>query len=103
MWCDYKDKVDELTMELNKTAFELEELKQTLHDRIQMLANTKARFAMMLSEARSNLAAGKEELKAKQQQTEDVDKAYKIEEKDLVEAMLQRQGALHLCSACVPA
>ena len=91
MWGDYKDKVDELTMEMNKNAFEFEELKQTLNGQIQMLANTKARFAMMLSEARSNLAAGREEVKAKQQQKEDVDKAYKIEDKYLVEAMLQRQ------------
>jgi hypothetical protein len=63
MWGDYKDKVDELTMEMNKNAFEFEELKQTLNDQIQMLANTKARFAMMLSEARSNLAAGREEVR----------------------------------------
>ena len=56
MWGDYKDKVDELTMEMNKNAYLFEELKITLNDQITMLANTKARFAMMLSEARSNLA-----------------------------------------------
>merc|ERR1712100_919007 len=76
MWGDYKDKVDELTMEMNKNAFIFEELKITLNDQIQILANSKARFSMMLSEARSNLAADREEVKAKEQQKLDVDKAY---------------------------
>jgi hypothetical protein len=76
MWGDYKDKVDELTMEMNKNAYLFEELKITLNDQIQLLANSKARFAMMLSEARSNLAADREEVKAKEQQKLDVDKAY---------------------------
>merc|ERR1719502_2190688 len=76
MWGDYKDKVDELTMEMNKNAFLFEELKITLDDQIQLLSNSKARFAMMLSEARSNLAADREEVKAKEQQKLDVDKAY---------------------------
>jgi hypothetical protein len=76
MWGDYKDKVDELTMEMNKNAYLFEELKYTLNDQIQLLANSKARFAMMLSEARSNLAADREEVKAKEQQKQDLEKAY---------------------------
>jgi hypothetical protein len=76
MWGAYKDKVDELTMEMNKNAYLFEELKITLNDQITLLANTKARFAMMLSEARSNLAADREEVKAKDQQKEEVDKNY---------------------------
>jgi len=76
MWGDYKDKVDELTMEMNKNAYLFEELQITLNDQIQLLANSKARFAMMLSEARSNLAADREEVKAKDQQKLDVEKAY---------------------------
>jgi len=76
MWGDYKDKVDELTMEMNKNAFLFEELKITLNDQIQILANSKARFSMMLSEARSNLAADREEVKAKEQQKMDLEKAY---------------------------
>jgi len=76
MWGDYKDKVDELTMEMNKNAFLFEELKITLNDQIQILANSKARFSMMLAEARSNLAADREEVKAKEMQKLDVDKAY---------------------------
>jgi len=76
MWGDYKDKVDELTMEMNKNAFLFEELKITLNDQIQLLSNSKARFSMMLSEARSNLAADREEVKAKEQQKLDLEKAY---------------------------
>merc|ERR1712224_845926 len=34
LWGDYKDKVDELTMEMNKNAFMFEELKITLNDQI---------------------------------------------------------------------
>ena len=37
MWGDYKDKVDELTMEMNKNAFMFEELKMELNDQIQIL------------------------------------------------------------------
>jgi len=76
MWGDYKDKVDELTMEMNKNAYLFEELQITLNDQIQLLANSKTRFAMMLSEARSNLAADREEVKAKEQQKLDLEKAY---------------------------
>jgi len=76
MWGDYKDKVDELTMEMNKNAYLFEELKITLNDQITLLANSKARFSMMLSEARSNLAADREEVKAKEMQKLDVDEAY---------------------------
>ena len=76
MWGDYKDKVDELTMEMNKNAFMFEELKITLNDQIQIMVNTKARFAMMLSEARSNLAADRSEIKSKQQQKDELDRVY---------------------------
>merc|ERR1719191_566985 len=47
-----------------------------MNDQIQILTNSKARFAMMLSEARSNLAADREEVKAKEQQKLDLEKAY---------------------------
>jgi len=76
MWGDYKDKVDELTMEMNKNAYLFEELKITLNDQIKILVNSKARFAMMLSEARSNLAADREEVKNKQQQKEELERVY---------------------------
>merc|ERR1719198_1330000 len=76
MWGDYKDKVDELTMEMNKNAYLFEELQITLNDQIQLLSNSKARFSMTLSEARSNLAADREEVKSKEQQKMDLEKAY---------------------------
>ena len=76
MWGDYKDKVDELTMEMSKNVFLFEELKLTLNDQIKIMSNSKARFSMLLSEARSNLAADREEVKAKNMQKHDVDVAY---------------------------
>merc|ERR1719313_776490 len=76
MWGDYKDKVDELQMEMNKNQFEWEELKYNLNAQIKVLSASKARFSMQLSEARSNLAADREEVKAKEQQKMDVEKAY---------------------------
>ena len=76
MWGDYKDKVDELTMEMNKNAYLFEELTITLGDQIKMLTNSKARFSMMLSEARSNLAADRVEKKEKEAQKVEVEKAY---------------------------
>jgi len=76
MWGDYKDKVDELTMEMNKNAYIFEELKLTLNDQIKVLTNSKARFSMMLSESRSNLAADREEKKSKELQKQDLEKAY---------------------------
>jgi len=85
MWGDYKDKVDELTMDMNKNAFMFEELKITLNDQIQILVNSKARFSMMLSEARSNLAADREEIKAKHMQKDELDKVYLEEMKKCCE------------------
>jgi hypothetical protein len=112
MWGDYKDKVDELTMEMNKNAYMFEELKITLNDQITLLANTKARFAMMLSEARSNLAADREEVKAKEQQKAEVDKNYLefmkkccervkwIMFQDMCALIVVRNAVLETSSAC---
>jgi len=76
MWGQYKDDVDELTMEMNKNAYLFEELKITLNDQIKVLSNSKARFSMMLSEARSNLAADRTEKQSKEQQKVDLETAY---------------------------
>jgi len=112
MWGDYKDKVDELTMTMNKNAYMFEELKITLNDQIQIMVNTKARFAMMLSEARSNLAADREELKAKQQQKDELDRVYIDEMKkccerikwimfqDMCALIVVRNAVLESSSAC---
>jgi len=85
MWGSYKDKVDELTMEMNKNAYLFEELQITLNDQIKILVNSKARFSMLLSEARSNLAADREEVKAKQQQKTELEKVYIAEMKKCCE------------------
>jgi len=77
MWGNYKDEVDMLTMDMNKNAYLFEELKITLNDQITALANSKARFSMMLSESRSNLAADREEKKSKEAQKKDVDQSFK--------------------------
>ena len=49
MWGDYKDKVDELMMEMNKNEFEWEELKYNLNAQIKVLSSSKARFSQLLS------------------------------------------------------
>jgi len=85
MWGDYKDKVDELTMEMNKNAYLFEELQITLNDQIKILVNSKARFSMLLSEARSNLAADREEVKSKQQQKTELERVYIAEMKKCCE------------------
>jgi len=76
MWGDYKDKVDELMMEMNKNEFEWEELKYNLNAQIKVLSSSKARFSQLLSEARSNMAADREEKKEKEGQKEELDKDY---------------------------
>jgi len=76
MWGDYKDKVDELMMEMNKNEFEWEELKYNLNAQIKVLSSSKARFSQLLSEARSNMAADRSEKKEKEGQKEELDKDY---------------------------
>jgi len=76
LWGEYKDKVDELQMEMNKNEFEWEELKMNLNAQIKILGSSKARFSMQLSEARSNMAADRSEKKEKEGQKEDLDKDY---------------------------
>jgi len=76
MWGDYKDKVDELTMQMSQNEFEYEELKMNLNEQIRLLTTSKGRFSMQLSEARSNLAGDRSEKKAKESQKIDLDKAY---------------------------
>merc|ERR1719329_316149 len=81
LWGEYKDKVDELQMEMNKNEFEWEELKMNLNAQIKMLGSSKARFSMQLSEARSNMAADRSEKKEKEGQKSELDKAFYAEMK----------------------
>jgi hypothetical protein len=76
MWGEFKDKVDELTMEMLKNQMEFEEIKSGLNQQIRMMVKSKARFQMMLAEARANLAADRAELKEKYKQKAQLDKQY---------------------------
>ena len=78
LWGDYKDKVDELQMEMNKNDFEWEELKFNLNDQIKILGGTKARFSIQLAEARSNMAADRAEKKEKEVQKSELDHDYEL-------------------------
>jgi len=76
MWGEYKDKVDELTMEMMKNQVEFEELKMNLNAQIRLLVAAKARFQQLLAEARANLAADRVELKQKYHQKKVLNTAY---------------------------
>ena len=76
MWGEFKDQVDELTMEMLKNQIEFEEIRDNLNNQIRLLVKSKGRFQMLLAEARSNMAADRAELKIKYQQKQKLDKQY---------------------------
>jgi len=76
MWGEFKDKVDELTMEMMKNEVEFEELKENLNSQIRMLVVAKGRLTQLLSEARANLAADRAELQEKYTQKRELDRQY---------------------------
>ena len=76
MWGEFKDTVDELTMEMLKNQIEFEEIKDNLNNQIRLLVKSKARFQMLLAEARSNMAADRTELKEKYKQKAELNKQY---------------------------
>jgi len=76
MWGEYKDKVDELTMEMMKNQMEFEELKTNLNNQVRLLVSAKARFQQLLAESRANLAADRIELKQKYSQKKVLNHAY---------------------------
>jgi hypothetical protein len=76
MWGEYKDKVDELTMEMMKNEVIFSEMKDNLNAQIRMLVAAKARFQMLLAEARANMAADRTELKEKYRQKGKLDRQY---------------------------
>ena len=47
MWGDYKDRINELTMEMNKNALVFDELKITLDDQIKIFVNSKPRISIL--------------------------------------------------------
>jgi len=76
MWGDYKDKVDELTMDMMRNQMEWEELKENLNSQIRLLVSAKGRFLELLAEARSNLAGDRTELKEKYRQKSMLNRQY---------------------------
>ena len=47
MWGDYKDRINELTMEMNENALVFDELKITLDDQIKIFVNSKPRISIL--------------------------------------------------------
>jgi len=76
MWGEFKDKVDELTMNMMKNEYEFGELTSNLNSQIAMLTAAKATMNQLLAEARSNLASDNEELGQKYTQKGTLDKLY---------------------------
>lgn len=76
MWGAFKDKVDELTMDMMRKQYEHEELKANLNGQIGLLAKKKATMNQLLAEARSNMAADRAEIKEKQAQMRVLDIQY---------------------------
>merc|ERR1712203_910895 len=68
MWGEFKDQVDELTMEMQKNAYEWMMLKMSINTQIRILTAAKEKLQMLLAEVRSNLATDRQELKEKQRQ-----------------------------------
>merc|ERR1719329_209788 len=99
LWGEYKDKVDELQMEMNKNEFEWEELKFNLNEQLRASTSSKARFSTLLSEARSGLAGDREEEKMKVAERIDLDQVYREEKakcsKDITYLMYQNMYAVH--------
>jgi len=77
MWGNYKDKVDELTMDMMRKQNEFYELKANLNDQIQILAKKKGTMNQLLAEARSNMAADRGEAKEKQANMRVLDRQYR--------------------------
>ena len=63
-------------MEMSKNEFEREELKYNFNFQIKMLSSSKGRFSQLLSEARWNMAADREEKKEKEGQKSELDIDY---------------------------
>jgi uncharacterized protein YegL len=112
LWGDYKDKVDELQMEMNENEYEFEELKMNLNEQISILSTSKGRFSMQLAEARSNLAADRSEKKEKEDQRVELDRAFHefmerckkritwITQQDMCAIIVVRNAVLETSTTC---
>jgi hypothetical protein len=76
MWGEFKDGVDDLTMEMAQNKDKWHELKDSLNGQIGLLTKKKARFNQLLAEARSNLASDRQEKKEKEKEKKTLDEEY---------------------------
>jgi len=76
MWGQFKDKVDELTMDMMRKQYEFMELKENINGQISILTKKKGTMNQLLAEARANMASDRAEIKEKQGQMRNLDKQY---------------------------
>jgi len=76
MWGTFKDKVDELTMDMMRKQYEFFELKTSLNDQISILTKKKGTMNQLLAESRANMASDRAEIKEKQHQMRTLDIQY---------------------------
>jgi len=76
MWGEYKDSVDELSMEIAKNEDKWNELKESLNAQIGLLSNKKAKLSQLLSEATANLNLDRQEKKDKNVEKRTLDEEY---------------------------
>jgi len=76
LWGEFRDKLDELTMTMLANQVEFGEIKANLNAQIELGTAAKARFGMLLAEARSNMAADREEVKVLQKAKAELDVQY---------------------------
>jgi hypothetical protein len=79
MWGEYKDQVDELTMEMLKNEYEFHQLKDNLNSQIEVLRSAKAKLNQLLAETRSRMAEDRNEQMDKEEQKRMLDDAYRKE------------------------
>merc|ERR1719389_394792 len=78
MWGSFKDLVDELQSEMDKNAWEFEELKYNLNQQLEVLRSSKSKFNQDLAEATGNLNADREELAEKEDMRIELEHEYKV-------------------------
>jgi len=76
LWGEFKDSVDDLTLEMSRNKDKWDELKDSLNGQISLLSKKKGRFSQLLAEARSNLASDRQEKKEKEVEKRTLDEEY---------------------------
>lgn len=76
LWGEFKDSVDELTVEMAKNKDKWEELKESLEGQMSLLSAKKSKLNQLLAESRSNLASDRQEEKDKHTEKRTLDEEY---------------------------